>query len=135
MALSSSRVDLSKGASSTEKSGAAMMGDIGSTRSSPNLGSIKIVDPHPTKVPDRAQNLIFSAIVLDLAVAANGPGYVLSRSLSLRISRRYCSIRFWLSSKDSCGGRRPPLTGMRKTNPLNKIAIPQTTSAKPTEPI
>jgi hypothetical protein len=40
-------------------------GGIGSTRSSPNLGSIKIVDLHPTKVPDRAPNFIVSAIVLD----------------------------------------------------------------------
>jgi hypothetical protein len=27
-------------------------------RCSPNLGSIKIVDPHPTKVPDRAQSCL-----------------------------------------------------------------------------
>jgi hypothetical protein len=36
-----------------DKSGAAMMGGIGSTRSSPNLGPIKIVDPDPPNVPGK----------------------------------------------------------------------------------
>ena len=52
-----------------------------------------------------------------------------SRSISLR----YCSIRCWLSSKVSGDAERLPRKGSRKTKPLNRSAIPPTTS--PTVPI